>query len=165
MTQRVHPTIPARDLRPGMHVLHDRTVFETRYILPYADQTERVLVVGSSVRTGRPVLSDVAADTPMALITDAAYAEELEAEHRRAAVVAGLRELATMIELHQLPLPRYTDPQVTIGALELRADLDRWIGHLDAEVRATSAGIPFVDTRVGGLRLLAQALEGEEDAR
>src|SRR5690606_40659613 len=112
MTQRVHPTIPARDLRPGMHVLHDRTVLEVRYILPYADPTERVLVVGSSVRTGRPVLSDVAADTPMALITDAAYAEALEAEHRRAAVVAGLRELATRIELQDRKSTRLNSSHV-----------------------------------------------------
>ncbi|HET8683099.1 MAG TPA: hypothetical protein VFM54_14700 [Micromonosporaceae bacterium] len=148
----------AGDLEPGDWIWHEDAYRQVTYTQPnsqtgrvrlvFHDQVSTMDGVGSLRRLASPAEQRAAAD-----------------REARNAITAGLRDLATTIDQHRLPVPGYL---IEVGVvLQSRAELDVWARAFGAEVHggATHAHsipsmrheIPLVDGRVLAVRVQSPA--------
>ncbi|TDB71811.1 hypothetical protein E1211_15380 [Micromonospora sp. 15K316] len=95
--------VPAGQLERGQHIISRSIVAEVAYVLPYRDGDGHptVAVMVNPVGAGEPFGDRLYADVLVRLATEGEVAAAVEGAHR-VQLVAGLRELADLIEQHEL---------------------------------------------------------------
>lgn len=115
-------TIPAADVRPGMHLIEgtdDVTV--VAHAMPYTDANHAqgiALMVHPLTRSDAPILAKYRPDFPLRLATDAEIAAARDHAGRHE-FVEGLRALADFYETHPaLPMPSSPDFTHCVGTAD-----------------------------------------------
>jgi hypothetical protein len=169
-------TVPARDLRPGQHIMElarpsddELTIARVEHTTPFrVGEDERVAVTLINAATGLPWMVDYLAAEQVTLATPEQIAGA-GSDERREGLAVQLRAAAD--ELHRiaddvlrrrLPVPvRYVPPSISmrLGVVDGRDALERWAEYLGGSVRrgGSDGDIPVVGvSRSAGVALEIQ---------